>query len=126
MQKTNVQTKKARRLCLFLGYIFSVGVPLAATLSCFPIWRARGGRAVLAGGTLLLIALCVLPFWRALKAHLKSPSVWMLWLFGLLFFALISCIAAEMQMICLFGFIGNLIGAICFSLARRRGGENGE
>ena len=125
MQKNNGQPHKIKRLWLFLGYIFSVGTPLAATLSCFPIWRARGGRAVLAGGTLLLIVLCVLPFWRALKAQLKSPSVWMLWLFGLLFFALVSCIVTEMQMICLFGFIGNLIGAICFLLARRRGDKNG-
>ena len=126
MQTDNKRAEGPRRIFLFLGYLFSVSLPLLATLSCFPLWRARGAGAVLSGGTLLLIALCVLPFWRALKAHLKSPSVWMLWLFGLLFFALISCIAAEMQMICLFGFVGNLIGAICFSLARRRGGENGE
>ena len=125
MQKNNGQTQKSRRLWLFLGYIFSVGTPLAATLSCFPIWKARGGEAVLAGGTLLLIALCALPFWRAIKAYLKSPAVWMLWLFGFLFFSLISGIVTEMQMICLFGFIGNLLGAICFLLARRRSGKNG-
>ena len=125
MWKSNGQMKKSRRFLLCLGYICSVGIPLAATLSCFPIWKARGGEAVLAGGTLLLIALCALPFWRAIKAYLKSPSVWMLWLFGFLFFSLISGIVTEMQMICLFGFIGNLLGAICFLLARRRSGKNG-
>lgn len=125
MQKNKETTKKPRRLLLAIGYLFSVGMPLAATLSCFPIWRARGNAAVLAGGTLLLIALCTLPLWRALKMYLKNPSVWMLWLFGLLFFSLISGIISEMQVICLFGFLGNLIGALCFLLARKRGNRNG-
>ena len=124
MHKYDVQGKP-RGLLMFLGYLFSVSLPLAATLSCFPLWKARGGNAVLAGGTLLLLALCVLPLWRALKAYLKSPSVWCLWLCGLLFFSLISGIVTEMRVICLFGLIGNLLGALCFRLARRRGGTRG-
>ena len=88
--KMHNETKKpSGRLLLFLGYLFSVSLPLAATLSFFPLWRARSGASVLAGGTLLLITLCALPLWRALKAYLKSPSVWVLWLFGLIFFSLI-------------------------------------
>lgn len=108
------------RMLLLLGYLFSVGLPLSATLSCFPIWRARGGASVLAGGTLLLVALCALPLWRTLKAYLKSPSVWGLWLFAFLLFTLVGSIVYEMRIICLFGLIGNLCGALCFFLARRR------
>ena len=121
MQTNNARAERLRRLFLFFGYLFSVSLPLLATLSCFPLWRARGAGAVLAGGTLLLIVLCALPLWRALKSYLKSPSVWMLWLFGLILFSLISRIVFEMRAICLFGLIGNLIGALCFRLARRRG-----
>ena len=121
MQTNNKRAEGPRRIFLFLGYLFSVSLPLLATLSCFPLWRARGAGSMLAGGTLLLIALCVLPLWRALKSYLKSPSVWMLWLFGLILFSLISGIVFEMRAICLFGLIGNLIGALCFRLARRRG-----
>lgn len=109
-----------------LGYLFSVSLPLFATLSCFPLWRARGGEAVLAGGTLLLLALCVLPLFRGLKALLKSPAVWVLWLLALLFFTLIESIATEMRMICFFGLAGNLLGALCFLLARKRGEKNDE
>ena len=121
MQTNNARAERPRRLFLFFGYLFSVSLPLLATLSCFPLWRARGAGAVLAGGTLLLIVLCALPLWRALKSYLKSPSVWMLWLFGLILFSLISRIVFEMRAICLFGLIGNLIGALCFRLARKRG-----
>ena len=121
MQTSNEHSEKPRRIFLLLGYLFSVSLPLLATLSCFPLWRARGADAVLAGGTLLLIAFSALPLWRALKSYLKSPSVWTLWLFGLILFSLISRIIEEMCMICLFGWIGNLIGALCFRLARRRG-----
>lgn len=113
------------RLLRALGYAFSVGLPLAATLSCFPLWRARGGASVLAGGTLLLVALCLLPLWRSLREYLKSPAVWSLWLLALLFFLLVGSIVYEMRMICLFGLIGNLIGAVCFRLARKRGNGHG-
>ncbi len=122
-----MQPNKPLRARLFfaLGHLFSVGLPLAATLSCFPLWRERGGTAVLAGGTLLLVALCFLPFLRTLREYLKSPAVWCLWLLALLLFLLVRSIVSEMCMICLFGLIGNLIGALCFRIARRRGGGYG-
>ena len=111
-----------RRLLLSLiGYLFSVGFPLAATLSFFPLWRAKGGTAMLAGGTLLLILLAALPLWRGIKAFFKSPSVWGLWLFSFLAFSLLKSIITEMCVICFFGLIGNLIGALLFHLAGKRG-----
>ena len=102
-----INKKNGRLPLLLLGYAFSVGAPLAATLSCFPLWRTRGAQAVLAGGTLLLLALCALPLWKSLRAYLRSPSVWVLWLLLLLFFLLVQSIATEMSMICLFGLFGN-------------------
>jgi chromate transport protein ChrA len=118
--------RKASVLLTCLGFLFSVGLPLAATLSFFPLWRTRGGTAALAGGTLLLIALCALPLWRTVKALLRSPSVWELWLFAFFAFLLVKSIIIEMCVICFFGLIGNLIGSLLFFLARRkRGGGDG-
>lgn len=122
MPKNNA---KGKFLLILLGYLFSVGAPLLATLSCFPLWRTRGGEAVLAGGTLLLCALSALPIFRALKQHLRSPAVWTLWLFALLFFLVVESIASEMSAICLFGLLGNLIGALFFRAARKRGASDG-
>lgn len=117
--------RRAKILLTLLGFLFSIGLPLAATLSFFPLWRAKGDSAVLAGGTLLLIALCALPLWRAVKVLLRSPSVWGLWLFAFLAFSLLESIAAEMCTICFFGLIGNLIGTLCFRLAGKRGDGGG-
>jgi chromate transport protein ChrA len=118
--------RKASVLLTCLGFLFSVGLPLAATLSFFPLWRTRGATAALAGGTLLLIALCALPLWRTVKALLRSPSVWELWLFAFFAFLLVKSIIIEMCVICFFGLIGNLIGSLLFFLARRkRGGGDG-
>lgn len=111
---------------LMLGHLFSVGAPLLATLSCFPLWRARGAQAVLAGGTLLLLALCALPLWKSLKALFRSPSVWSLWLLLWMFFTLVQSIATEMCMICLFGLLGNLLGALCFRASKKRGARDDE
>ena len=107
------------RILLLCGYLFSVGMPFTATLSCFPLWKERGSTAVLAGGTLLLLAFCLLPLWRTLKEFFKSPAVWTLWLFAFLLFSLVGSIIYEMRIICFFGLLGNLIGALCFRLARR-------
>lgn len=113
------------RLFRLLGYFFSIGLPFFATLSFFPLWRSRGSIPMLAGGTLVLLAVCCLPLFRALKSYLKSPAVWSLWLIAFLFFTLVGSIVSEMRVICLFGLIGNLIGALCFRFARKRGDRHG-
>ena len=121
------RNKRGKRLILkLLGYLFAVGTPLAATLSCFPLWRERGTEAVLCGGTLLLCALCALPLLRALRDYLRSPAIWSLWLFAFLFFLLVQSIAPEMSMICFFGLIGNLLGALCLRAAKKRSVHNGK
>ena len=114
-----------RFVLILFGYLFAAGMPLAATLSFFPLWREKGDKAILAGGTLLLIALCALPLWRGIKALLRSPSVWGLWLVLFLGFALIESIIGEMRMICFFGLVGNLLGSLLFRLARKRGDPGG-
>ncbi len=121
-----MKRNKRGRLLKALGYLFAVGTPLAATLSCFPLWSERGGGARIAGGTLLLCVLCALPFLRALRDYLRSPAIWSLWLFGLIFFRLVQSIAPEMSMICFFGLIGNLLGALCLRAANRRGMRDGK
>lgn len=103
------------------GLVLSVLPPALATLSCFPLWRERGGGALLSGFTLLLLLFSILPLWRYLKAALASPAAWMLWGVLFLLFFFLSKIADEMAMIALVGFLSNLAGALAFRIAGRLG-----
>ena len=106
-----------------LGLILSTLPPLFATLSYFPIWRTRGAGALISGLSLLLILLCAVPSVRAIKTALRSPSAPIVWFVVFVIFFALSKIADEVTVIAFVGFISNLIGAIFFSLARKRAGE---
>ncbi len=113
-----------------LGLVFCT-VPVAcAVISYFPIWRAAGDGSVLSGGVLVLLLICSVPIIKYFGRLMKSPSAHMMWLIIFALFFLLSKIAQQMTAISLVGFLGNLIGAVCFKLARPRAGigdeKNGE
>ena len=102
-----------------LGFLLCVLPPAACTLSYFPLWREMGYESCIAGGAALILALCAFPLYKLIKKWLQSYSSHFMWLgLFLLFFAL-SRIAEQMTVISLVGFIGNLLGAVCFYIARR-------
>lgn len=102
-------------------------LPVAcATLAYFPLWQERGEGATVAGGALILLLLAALPVWRAVKACLHSYAVPTVWFISFALFFALSEIAEEMTVISFVGFIGNLIGALLFRAARRKGDERDE
>lgn len=102
-----------------LGLVLSVLPPTLATLSYFPIWIAEGGEFVASGLSLLLLLVSFLPLWNLIKRLLASPSVFTVWLIAFIAFFALSRIADEMTVISFIGFIGNLLGAICYRAAKR-------
>lgn len=106
-----------------IGIALSIIPPLACILLYFPVWVAKGGEYVLSGFTLLLIAVALLPLYRRIRELLRSPSAYMLWLIAFVVFFTLSRIADEMTVISFVGFLGNLVGAIFFRLAKRVGGD---
>lgn len=116
----------ARELTLrLIGLVFCTVPVAAATLSYFPLWASRGAEAVLSGLALILILASLLPVFRAFRRLLRSPAVYTLWLIAFLLFFALSRIAEDLTVICFVGFVGNLIGAVFFKIARRRGGGDG-
>ena len=99
--------------------------PALATLFYFPIWKMRGGVALLSGGVILLIALSALPIMKFLAQKIRSAASWVRWSFIFLAFFLLGRIADEMTVISFFGVIGNLLVAFVFKIAKR-GEENGQ
>ncbi len=109
-----------------LGLSFCIIPVMAAVICYFPIWRERGAAATLSGFTLLLLIMCLVPFFNTVKSLLRSPAAHTMWFIAFITFFILSNIADEMTVISFVGFIGNLIGAVFFKAARRGALENEE
>ena len=60
--------------------------PISAVLLYFPLWREMGAEAALCGFTVLLLILCMIPFFSTIKRALSSPSATTMWLMFFLIF----------------------------------------
>lgn len=102
-----------------LGLFFSV-IPVAVSIfSYFPIWVAREDASVLSGLSLLLIIAAAIPCYKYVKEALRTASVPFMWFAVFIIFMLLSKIAHEITVISFVGFVGNVIGAVFFKIARR-------
>ena len=115
-----MNAKIKRKILSLLGVLFCTVPPISATLLYFPLWKARSGLAAISGFALLLILLSLMPLIKVIKRVFRSPSVQVMWFFAFLLFLLLSKIADEVTVISFTGFIGNLIGAVLFNLAKQR------
>ena len=102
-----------------IGFLLCIVPPAVCTLMYFPLWRDLGYESCIAGGTALLLALCIIPLYKMIRRGLMTFSSYLMWLVLFLLFFTLSRIAEQMSVISLVGFIGNLLGAICFYFAKR-------
>ena len=111
---------QAKRL-LFnaLGIAISVIPVSVAIFSYFPLWIARKDASLLSGISLILICLAIVPLFKYAKQFLRSPSAPIMWFLAFALFLLLSRIAEEMTVISFVGFTTNVIGSVCFKLAKR-------
>ena len=102
-----------------LGFLLCILPPAICTLNYFPIWREVGYESCIAGGVALLLALCAIPLYKLVAERLKSFSSYLMWLVLFLLFFGMSRIADQMTVICFVGFVSNLMGAVCFHIAKK-------
>lgn len=102
-----------------VGFMLCILPPTVCTLMYFPLWKSNGYESCIAGGTALLLVICAIPLYKLLRKAFSSYSTYIIWLILFLLFLALSEIANQMTVISLVGFIGNLLGALCFYLARR-------
>jgi phosphate starvation-inducible membrane PsiE len=100
------------KLLKLLALLLDVGVPLAVTLSYFPLWVERSSTSTVSGVSLVLLFFCILPFVHRIKEWLKSPSVPVLWCIILAIMVLMRSIIDEMVVVCFFGAASNALGAV--------------
>ena len=103
-----------------LGLFFCITPPAIAIFLYFPAWISRGDGSAVSGLGLILILMTLSPIFKLIKARLKSPSSYTMWFISFALFFLLSKIAREMTVISFMGFIGNLVGAVFFRMARKK------
>lgn len=97
--------------------------PALATVFYFPLWRERGGLAMLSGGAVLLLTLAALPLFKLITEKIRSAASFVLWGIVFILFFCLREICDEMTVISFFGFIGNILGALVFRIAKRGEGN---
>ena len=100
-----------------LGLFLCVLPPTLATLEHCPLWLGRGESA-LSLLALCLLALAAIPLFRIFRAHLRSPSAWLVWFLLWLFLTVSAPIFTAVRTIALISFPTSLAGALCFRLAK--------
>ena len=111
-----------KRVLHVCGLCLCILPPALATLEQFPIWFSSG-RTALSAIAVLLLLLSAVPLIRLVRTHLRSPSAWMLWLVLWAALAAFRPILAAIESIALIAFPTSLLGALCFRLSRRQGGD---
>lgn len=100
-----------------------VAVPLVATLTQFPVWVEKSPEATMSGLFLIFAFLSCLPFIKQIKAYFKSPSVWVVWIILLVLFTCLRNIIDQMIIVCFFGIVSNIIGAVIYKIGEKTLGK---
>lgn len=90
--------------------------PFIATLTQFPVWIDKSAEATMSGLFVVFAALSVIPLLRQIKAFIKSPSVWVIWVVLFVFFIALQSIISEMLVVCFWGMVANIVGAGVYKL----------
>ena len=114
-----MKAKTKSAVLRLIGIAFAILPPIFATLSYFPLWKNRGTGAIISGISLLFILLSVIPAIKLLKRFLASPTATTMWFILFVIFFLLANIAEQMAVICLVGFLGNLVAATLWRFAGR-------
>ncbi|MBP3437233.1 MAG: hypothetical protein J6K61_04945 [Clostridia bacterium] len=100
------------------GFALCTLPAVISSLEHFPLWLSDRASTLSIFGLLVLL-LAVLPFWKAIKHWLKSPSAWMLWFLLWLFLSLFRQIIDGLIAVSFVAFPFSMLGALCFYLAKR-------
>lgn len=112
--------KKKYWVCTVFAWLFCVGIPIAATLSFFPLWVDKGSAATVSGTAVIFILLSVIPIVKYSKQIFKSIySSVLIWIILLGLFIVLENIISQMIIVCEVAVVSNIIATILFVLAKK-------
>ena len=106
------------KIIKYCAIALCVGVPLAATLTQFPVWVYKSSEATMSGMFLMFAFISALPFIKQIKAYFKSPAVWVVWTVLLVLLLLLRNIIDEMIIVCMAGAPANIIGMLIYKIGQ--------
>ena len=119
MKTTSKKLSFVNIILLIIGFVLCVVPPAVCALTYFPLWKASGYASCLAGGAVIILAVCFVPIYKFISRVMKSYSSYVMWLILFLVFFTLSKIADQMTVISLVGFVSNVLGEVCMRIARR-------
>ena len=102
------------------GHVLSVGAPVVATATQFPIWISSGSHQTVSGIALTLFIISAIPAYKALKDKLKSPSAFLVWLILFTVIATLKPIVDQLYVVALIGVISGGAGTLFYKLSDRQ------
>ncbi len=125
------QNEKTKGFLWPLLYVTGIGLcvlpPAVCVLMYFPLWQQVSYQHCIAGGSALLLVLCMIPLYKLIRRGVAGVSSYLVWLIMFILFFTLSKIADQMTVISFVGFVGNLLGAICLHIADKvKGGNKNE
>ena len=111
--------------CTVFAWLSAIGVPTAVTLSYFPLFVAQSSTMTVAGGTVVVLMLCAVPFLKQLKAWFPhTPASWVVWLAIAGLLLLVRSIIDQMLVVAIWGSASNVLAGILFKVATHYKGVN--
>ena len=93
-----------------------VGVPLAATLTQFPVFGEQSSAATMSGLFLVMALLSCIPFIKQIKEFMKNPSAPIMWVVLFVGLAALQNIISEIVIVAFSGMAANIVGTGIYKL----------
>ncbi len=106
-----MKNKTKGQIVQWVAIGLDVGAPLIATFTQFPAWIERSAGSTVSGLFVVFALLSAIPLFKKGGELLKSPSSYLLWGIVLGLLIALRSIFDEMIIICVVGFVSNLVGA---------------
>lgn len=102
-----------------IGAMLCIAPPAVTTLCYFPLWVEKSATTTVSGLSMILILVSIVPLFKLVKDHLKSPSAPILWACVCVFAMMFRTIIDQVVVIAFVGTISSIAGFFIFKARDR-------
>ena len=107
-----------------IGALLCIVPPAAVTMAYFPLWVQKSATSTLSGLSMILILVSIIPLFKLIKDHLKTPSAPILWGIICISAVMFRSIIDQIVVIAFVGTISSIAGFFIFKARDRIAKEN--